>query len=318
MHIYGDIIILINLIMNTFILVLTGFTAKKSYSFSRIILAAFIGSIYSLLEFNTNLSILYTIPFKILFSIFIVLLAFKIQNLRSFLILFSLFFIVSFATAGTVFFLIYLTNSNLMEITSILASCNFIHLCIGTFLIFILIYLTDKHILKNINTRNNSYIFYLKFNNKIIKACGLLDTGNSLHSITNNKPVILINLKKILELLSDETQNFLNNNYHTKWLENIIELKDDDFLKKLEIIPYKTISSQENSLNKQQDTLLGFRADEIIIITNESKITSENIVVGITTAISNENDGYDALLHPLLFNNINVKKETIKCVLDCQ
>lgn len=210
MTIYIDLVFLINLIMDFYILSGVKFLLKLNTKFYRIALGSIVGSLSIFLLFfslsTTTLNII-----KFIISALMILITFG-KN-KFFNNLFYLY-IISIFLGGS----IYLINDSLgYKVDSFLFINNGYSINIIILLIIspIVIFLYIKEFLKLKKKINTTYNVIIKFKNKKINVEGFLDTGNKLVDPYFHRPIILLN-KKFISLRGRKILyvpfNSLNNN----------------------------------------------------------------------------------------------------------
>ena len=187
MTIYVDLVFLMNLIMDFYILSGVKFLLKLDTKIIRIILGAFIGGLSTFILFfklnNTELNIL-----KIIISILMILVSFG--KYKFFNRLFYMY-VISIILGGS----IYLINNSLgYEVDGYIFinngySMNLIILILISPII-ICLYFKEFLILKK--RLNTTYNVVIKFKNKEIKVEGFLDTGNKLIDPYFHRPIVLL------------------------------------------------------------------------------------------------------------------------------
>ena len=100
MVVYADVLIVLNLFVNFFILQLTCKICKETYRFIRLIFAALVGAVFSLYIFLPETGIVTETAFRLTVCALIVLLGFGFDSIKSFLRRIGVFFAVSFLYAG--------------------------------------------------------------------------------------------------------------------------------------------------------------------------------------------------------------------------
>lgn len=193
MTIYVDLVFLINLIMDFYILSGVKFLLKLETKLVRILFGSLIGSLSLFLLFF-HLSIFFLNLFKIVISILMTLVTFG--KYKFFNKLFYLY-VVSIFLGGS----IYLINDSLGYKVSgflFINSGYSINLIILLIISPIIIYLYVKEFFKFKKKLNTTYNVTIKIKNKEIKLEGFLDTGNKLIDPYFNRPIILLSKKYIV------------------------------------------------------------------------------------------------------------------------
>lgn len=192
MTIYVDLVFLINLIMDFYILSGVKFLLKLDTKLIRILLGSLIGSLSLFLLFFHLSTILLNL-FKIIISLLMVLITFG--KYKFFNRLFYLY-VVSIFLGGS----IYLINDSLeYKVSGFLFINNgySINLIILLIISPIIIYLYVKEFVSLKKKLNTTYNVTIKIKNKKIKLEGFLDTGNKLIDPYFHRPIILLSKKYI-------------------------------------------------------------------------------------------------------------------------
>lgn len=193
MTIYVDLVFIINLIMDFYILSGVKFLLKLETKLVRILFGSLIGSLSLFLLFF-HLSIFFLNLLKIIISLLMVLITFG--KYKFFNRLFYLY-VVSIFLGGS----IYLINDSLgYKVSGLLFVNNgySINLIILLIISPIIIYLYVKEFFKFKKKLNTTYNVTIKIKNKEIKLEGFLDTGNKLIDPYFNRPIILLSKKYIV------------------------------------------------------------------------------------------------------------------------
>ena len=292
MYIILEYLLLENFIINYLILKLTKILNQIDGSNLRILLAAFVSSFYSLVFFYPKLTILTTIPFKILFSILIVRLSFKYLNIRSFLRLLMSFYIGSFIFAGATMGVFFFKNNGFKILDKALKSINNFpvkYLVIGVGFSSLIAILVFKYF--NIHKMKNSFIAEVElfYENKRLDFKALMDTGNSLIDPISKKKVMIVEYEKLSEILPAETKDLILAADHNDYLE-IEQILDGlkDYIKLIPI-PFKSVG--------KSGIMFGFKPDSIIIKYMNKVLIRQDIIIGIYNNTFPKDLGYNGLLH---------------------
>ncbi|EGT5617819.1 sigma-E processing peptidase SpoIIGA, partial [Clostridium perfringens] len=110
MTVYIDIVILENFLINFFLLYLTLQTLKERIIYKRIVLAAFLGAIYTLFVFVPGLNILTSLPLKLLFSFGMITIISERRELKTIIKRYITFLVITFSFCGTCFMFALVEN----------------------------------------------------------------------------------------------------------------------------------------------------------------------------------------------------------------
>ena len=307
MYIYADVVFIINLVMNSTILLLTAWTADINYKTWRILVAAAIGSCYVLLEILPGMMILHHFLCKLALSFLLILVAFGFKSRRIMLLLVAFFYVISFMLGGAVVGWLYFGQSNgyLGNNPIIMADISWIDLLWGSLLGIFLLMIVLKHMLIGVTHRSYLYEVSLEYEGRRIELNAMLDTGNGLYTTIGRKPVILVNQHAVAMLLNSQVRSFLKNNSPDMWLANLNQCMDLGWLSRVEIIPYHSIG--------HKDLLLAFRIDHFVIMSKEGNAHIDNVMIGIYSGTLSKDGAYDVLLHPHIMNKLSKKEEASIC-----
>lgn len=292
-YVYADVILLENLIMNYLILWSTARLARYRYSKVKILIASLLGSIYAVLYYFPEYRYLYSFFMKILFSIFIVTIAYTPAYFHLLLKLIGIFYILSFVFGGAAFGLFYFING--LDLTR--NGISFI----GDFPVKILVvaviaaYFTVRFSWDYIHHRIKRERLVLKvemsFDKKRLCLDALVDTGNSLRDPITSAPVMITEYEMVRELLPDDIQKIFEQCGEND-LNAIAEIMAiSKWAARFRIIPYK-------SLGRENGMLVGFKPDMVTIFDSSRKVQLSNIIIAIYRKKLSRDREYSALIYP--------------------
>lgn len=229
--IYVDVLIIVNLFVNYFILLTTSKFLNLKLKLSRLILGEILGAIYSLYIFIPEPNLFISILIKLFMSIIIVAVSFKFRTIQQFLKIIVCFYAVNFAFSGIMFALWCAFKPNGMIINNDIVYFNIspITLIVSTVISYIIIEIINRVIEKK-QLKSSKYEIGIKFKDKYIVLNAKIDTGNLLKEPFSNLPVIVVK-KSEINLLIPEFNIFES-------IENQNEIKK----LKIRMIPFKTVS----------------------------------------------------------------------------
>lgn len=304
MCIYVDVIFLINLAMNSIILLLTAWTAGIPYKWRRLLLAAAGGSFYMICEIVADLSGPLSILLRCVISVLLVLLAFGKKRLSTLLLLIGILYIVSFTLGGAVVGWAYFSqtpDSSLMW-----KQLSWTDLAGGCIIGLLAVTILTRRVSARLFRRSTLYPITLSYEGRAAEMTAMLDTGNALSTIVGCKPVVIVNYERVKQILSQEIIRYLDSTQYDSWLANLCECQDTNWLKRVEVIPYHSVG--------RRSTLLGFRPDLLTVTTAQGVISIVDIAIGIYHNKLCEDKTYEALLNPAVLHDITIKQEAKACV----
>lgn len=278
MQIYGDVVLLINILVNSILFLLTAWGTGISYSLWRIFAAAAAGSVYSLAEVFMDFGLLYTVPAKLLVSAVLLLLCFGKRPVKTFLLLLGVFYAASFFLGGAILgWLYFIQNHGWLERSQLaLQSVTWKQVSGGLAVGVFLIYLVFKRMLSRVEARNSLYQLVIDYAGKAVQLPAILDTGNHLRTMLGRTPVIVVDYQALESILSEQAAQFLRETPQEFWLSDFVECKDRAWLQRVQIIPYRSVGDCS--------MILGFRPDRITVLTPDREFQVDDVVVGMYPA----------------------------------
>jgi len=307
MYVYADVVFVINIMMNSIILLLTAWIARVNYKLWRILLAAAVGSCYVLVGILPGFVIVNHTLVKVIASLILILLAFGIKPRRHILFLMASFYIVAFTLGGAVVGWLYFwqTSNNFASSAMFFTHISWTHLLWGSSLGILLIFIVVRCMLPRMTRHNNLYQVRLEYEGRTIELTGMLDTGNGLYTVIGRTPAILVNRCALEPILSEQVVKFLRNNTSEMWLTNLDTCVDLAWISRIQIIPYHGIGSKS--------MLLAFRPDRFMVSSKSEFIDAGDMVIGIYSGTLSGDGAYAALLHPQIMNEISKKEGASIC-----
>ena len=290
MTIYLDVVFVENIIMNYIILYGTAVIAKVIPKHIRLILASGVGAVYAIVAYLSILKIYSSIILKVILSLVIVYIAFNPQNVKQLLKQLILFYLTSFVFGGAAFFLIYIVKPQdiIMHNGVFVGTYPLKIAFFGAILGFIIIILSFKIIKTKLSKKSLLCNVKININQKQVETVAMIDTGNLLKDPISNTPVIVVEHSLLYDILPKQILNNLENILGGE-LEKIPEDVKEKYISKLKVIPF-------SSLGKPNGMLLGIKADEISIESEDENITKDNVIVGIYDKSLTKRGEYRALV----------------------
>lgn len=288
--IYIDVIFFENLIMNAIILYAAAIMLKIKPKIVRVIISSTIGSIYAIVTYISEIEIYTSIILKLILSVIMVYVAFNPQNVKKMWKQLAIFYLTSFVFGGVALYLIYFIKPQEVFMKNGIFVGEYVLkvILLGAIVAFIVIKISLKIIKTKISPKDMYCKIKVKLEDKIIETKAMIDTGNLVKEPITNTPVVIIESSLLEGILP---QKILNN------LENILggdfsrvsEEIQEKYVSKLRCIPF-------SSLGKQNGMLVGIRADEISVETEDEKKTSNNVIIGIYDKSLTKRGEYRALI----------------------
>ena len=288
--IYIDIIFLENLVMNSIILYATAIILKIKPKTIRVVVSSAIGSTYAIITYITEIQIYTSIILKAILAIIMVYVAFNPQNIKRMWKQVAIFYLTSFVFGGVTLYLIYYIKPQEIFIKKGVFVGDYILkvLMLGALVAFITIKISLKIIKTKISPKDMKCKIKIKLNEKTIETKAMIDTGNLAKEPITNTPVVIVESTLLEDVLPNKILNNLENILGGNF-SHITEEMQEKYISKLRCIPF-------SSLGKQNGMLLGIRADEIQVETEDEKKTSNNVIIGIYDKSLTKRGEYRALI----------------------
>lgn len=261
--IYVDVLIVLNIYVNFFLLRGTARLTHTPLRTIRCVAASVTGSLFSLTIFLPATGMLIPLLIKFAAAVFIVFIAFGIGSLKRFIKTTGYFYIVNFIFGGIVMLFYQLFRPEFMAFSNTYFYVDFslISLIVFTAAAYFIVsgfrYMMDRG-----KEQHGNYRVIVKSRGKVISADAVADTGNSLVDPFSGKPVVIIRGEDFKEItdcgceITDENAQMLFERYS------------------LRFIPYSTIDGT--------GMIAVFSPDETVILnceTGQSK--SVDVMIGV-------------------------------------
>ncbi len=201
MVIYGDILFILNMIIDYLLLGLTAVVAKRDLGLLRRIIASLIGGLSSFYIFVESENIVIDLLFRLTVAIIMILTVFGFKNIR--ILIKSLFIYYSFSVflSGVSILLSNVIKTNVIEInnTYFYIGISPIILIISSVIFYVCLVLFLRIKKGSDGTTECSVTLFYKYNSICLK--GLIDSGNSICDLMSDSK-ILISSEKTIKLLT--------------------------------------------------------------------------------------------------------------------
>lgn len=299
MTIYLDAVITLNVLFDMMLLLLTNYIVKANASRLRIFLAALFAALIVPIHIYFPQSFLTTALGKVLFSMLIILIAFRLITVFHFLKLLMTFYFVTFAIGGGLIATYYLFEHPLISIFNQYAirsqygdPLSWLFVLIGFPLIaFYLKRQLDRQQIQQLE-HNQLYPVVIRMNMQSYQTNGFLDTGNQLIDPLTKQPVVICDAIFLQQWFEKSDWDALTIAYHRKDYSAIPE----QWSNQIRLIPYYGVSGK-------RELLMALRPESLIVFINEEKIVNKNVLVGIQFGKLSIDETYHCLLHPHLITS---------------
>lgn len=252
--IYADVLVIVNLIVNYLLLRTSAAISGQNYKAWRFLISASIGGVFSLIIFFDNLSVGINLLLKILFFVIMVLTAFNLKNLKSFMKCCASFALVNFGFAGIMFALCtaVMPNTAIYKNGVVYFDISLFTLTVSAIICYIIMSLIARFSKSKI-PQKCIYNIKIYYENCVAEGQALYDSGNSLRECFSGKPVIIA---------------------ENDFVKPLYENNDITTMKNFRLVPYSTI--------KNGGALPAFMADKVEIKVKGKWIESAGIYIAVT------------------------------------
>lgn len=203
MVIYADILIILNTLVNYFMLLAVNKINRIYKSRLRIFLGAVIGGISALLLFFEGLGIVMTV-LKILTAVIMVAVTFDVKPFKLFIKNVFMLFAMCFLFGGLTFAVYIFFQKDILLYSNgiVYFDVDLTFLIICTAVSYAVITLVSRIVDKKA-PKSKEYYVTVENGGKIISCTALMDTGNSLREPFSGWPVIIIDKALFTQLFND-------------------------------------------------------------------------------------------------------------------
>ena len=261
--IYVDVLFIVNFFITFFLLLVTAKLSKRSEKIWRLVLASFIGGMYSLIILADDLNFAISFLSKLGVAGIMIFAAFKFKGIKAYIKEALIFFFVNFLFVGIIVGLWLIFKPSGIVINN---STVYFNVSAKVLLITALVaYLLSALIIRIYNNKTASKELYsvtVYKNEREIRFFAFADSGNNLKEPFSDSPVI------------------------------IAEKKLFDHIECPRLIPYSTIGGE--------GVLSAFKPDKVEISTAFGSVTVEEIYVAISENV--KKGEYQGILNPKILN----------------
>lgn len=276
--------------MNAIILYASSIVLKIKPKAIRIILASGIGSIYAIITYVTELPMYTSIISKAILAIIMVYVGFNSQSVKKLLKQVFVFYLTSFLFGGVALYLIYVIKPQNALIRNGMFVGDYVLkvIFLGAIIAFIIIKIAIKIIKTKISSKDMYCNIKIKINGKMVNTKAMIDTGNLAKEPITNTPVVIVESSLLYGILPKEILNNLEKILGGD-LSQISEEHQNQYMQRLRCIPF-------SSLGKQNGMLLGIKADEVEVESEDEKKITQNVIIGIYDKSLTKRGEYRALV----------------------
>ena len=282
-EIYADVILLVNFIMNSFILWAIGKISRQKIRY----IWLFAGGLTMALMY---VIVMITLPFSFALSAAAsiamlstgILVGLRPNGIRSFLSLLILGYLCSFTLGGLGMMLFYR-----------MAHVGWTLLIICVLSAYVLIKL-GLNLIESITIKKQMLCpVTIYVGGEAMSLQALVDTGHTLHDPLNNAPVIIAEFDSVKELLPSNIRLMFYEKQENDLSGLITASAGSRFYERIRMIPFA-------SLGLANGMLIGFRPDRVALATAQRELTREDVVIGICNRKLSGDGRYQGLIGPEL------------------
>lgn len=284
MEYYIEFVIFQEFVVDFILLYITGSLLYKKIIYKRLVIAAIVGVIYTVLVYSINREFLNYFIIKFLVSTLMITISYAPSGILEYLKVILCFYILSILIMGIMVLSYFIFNSRL---TIVLLFC-------AIFSVFILFKILFYEIRKEKTNKDYYRDVIISLNGNSVEIVGFIDTGNELVDAVSNKPVVIVDINYVKDLFDDSTFYEIKKAYD-KGDENLV----DFMFKKLDnynfrLLKYGTISSCD-------EYMIGIVPSKTIIKYNQSQLFID-CVIGIYPSVLSNDNKFQGLLYKKLLN----------------
>lgn len=296
MVIYADLIFLLNTYIDFLLLWLTSGIRKQQISMWRLIIAAMIGGLYSMLHLWPHFAITYSLPVKILVSMLMIWVAFGWGHFRSYIRNLGVFYLVCFIAGGALIALHYVVSGESQVAGGIFftqtangwgSPVSWGIIIVG----FPLVWAYTRFSFRSLEERQrvNQYLvpMKIKLNGEEILCMGLIDTGNQLRDPITRAPVIMVEIQSLAAQLPRELiEMVMKKDWENGWLQ-----LPADWMTKVRMIPYRPAG-------RDFEMMIVIKPDQVEIQHEDKWNNVQKVLIGIDVGRISSDGTYQAIIHP--------------------
>ncbi len=300
MAVYLDVIWALNLLFDSLLLLLTAIILKRQISKWRIFFGGLLGSVIILLAV-TPVHIYSSHPIsKLLFSIFMVLIAFGYKRFRYFITGLMTFYFTTFLIGGALIGTHYFVNFDFQLSSSVMLASvkgfgdpiSWLFVLLG----FPIAWHFSHGNIDKIETAkiqfDNIVKVFIFLDEMRFEFKGLVDSGNQLYDPITKSPVMLVSVKNSLENLPPAILQLAQNPDEILFGTNTLP---DSIQGKMKIIPCKV-------MGREHQLIIALKPDQIVIKQEQHSFTIKKGLVSFTMQELSSEDAFQCIVHPKMLS----------------
>jgi len=269
---YVEYVFLENLIIDFILLFITGKLIKRVIIYKRLIAASLVGSLYVVLTLYMGKDFMTYFIVKFSISILMIMIAFDSKGFLANIRVIICFYITSLLMVGIISALYYFTSDKL-TVNAII---------ISLFMGYGALHFFFKEIKDRLSKANYKRTVVIYINGKQKTLSGYIDTGNELSDPVTGKPVMVVNIDCVKDILGNSLYERILDFYKDESFEKLFV----DGSINLRIIRFNTISTKG-------EKMVCIVPDRIELLDNN--LGSIDAIIGVCQRKISRED-YDVLL----------------------
>ncbi len=297
-YIYPDVAFAVSLIMNFLILWGTARLNKTGTGLWRLAGGAVYSAMYSFAAAFPQMYFLQKFWLKVPFSISIVAAVFLPVSFKRFAATLMVFYFMSLSLGGFFIGSLYFFNTSplhyyLTDFSGLIA--RYFYPGLGfTILIYVM---GTKFLRRMLQKKLTQSLFVVPvrvvFGDLVVEVSALIDTGNRLQDPLSQIPVIVIEYSAIKGLLPQEVRAAFEISSDPDLMLILDSIAQTPWSRRFRVIPF-------TSLGKENGMLVGFKPDRLEIYSEDIRVSTKNVIIGVYRQELSPEGYYRALLHPEL------------------
>lgn len=297
MAIYLDSVWLLNFLLDYMLLALTNKLTRLNIKQTRLFLGAIVASMLVPLTIYFPDSFVATLPFKIIFSIIIILTTFGFKNLIQLVKLLFMFYFISFSIGGGLIAIHFTlknplstTNTGILTFNSGFGdpiSWLFV-ICLFPIVWVFTKQRMDKHVQEKIRY---DALYQVTITIKGIEhtTSGFVDSGNQLVDPFTKKPVVICDELFLMNWFEETEWKMLRQAFNDWNMEGI----PINWLDSIVVIPYQGVEGGDG-------ILFAIKPEKLTIVYGQQEIHTNQVLIGMKFGQLTNDASYHCLLQPEL------------------
>ena len=266
--IYVDVLFVLNLFLNYFLLLITARLSFQKISRIRFVFGSVVGALYATIIFFLKVPFLILFLSKFSVALLITYISFTPKNVRILFHLGLIFLIIAILFGGVCYFINSVFSPVNMAVKNFTVYFNFspVLLIFLTIIVYIAITLLERFS-NSMFLKESNYTVTISHNFKNCTLQGFMDNGNNLLDYFTNTPIVVCSFSNIEHLFSSEERDLFKNFS----LEKAV-----DYDKKVRIVTVNTVASS--------GILPAFIPESFTLCSGNKRHSVDNVLI----AVSNE------------------------------